>query len=121
MTYGEAWLKGWQHIFDYKGVATRFEFWSFISGSAAICLLPLLCWWLATTMNRDYGVFIFYALPLSGLLALIFAVPAMALGFRRMHDIGYPGWWFAIGVLLPYVGIILFVLCCLPSKPEKIH
>ncbi|MCU7267865.1 hypothetical protein PS047_19065 [Escherichia albertii] len=37
MTYGEAYLAGWKNIFNYEGVATRFEFWSFMSGSVAIC------------------------------------------------------------------------------------
>ncbi|EQB7361177.1 DUF805 domain-containing protein [Escherichia albertii] len=91
MTYGEAYLAGWKNIFNYEGVATRFEFWSFMSGSVAICLLPLLCWWFATTIDRDYGVFLFYALPVSFLLTLIFAVPAIALIVRRMHDIGHSG------------------------------
>ena len=119
MTYGEAYLEGWKNIFNYEGVSNRFEFWSFMIGSGVICLLPLLCWWLAVTINYDYGVFIFFALPTSFILTLIFAVPGMALGFRRMHDIGRPGWWFAIGVLIHYAGVILFILCCLPSKPQE--
>lgn len=119
MTYGEAYLEGWKNIFNYEGVSNRLEFWSFISGSAVICLLPLICWWLATTINNDYGAFIFFALPASFILTLIFTVPGMALGFRRMQDIGCPGWWFAIGVLIPYGGIILLILCCLPSKSQK--
>ncbi len=102
MTYGDAYLAGWKNIFNYNGVATRFEFWSFIIGSAIICLLPLLSWLFAITIDDDYGAFIFFALPTSFILTLIFAVPGMALGFRRMHDIGRSGWWFSIGVLIPY-------------------
>ncbi|KDU03984.1 hypothetical protein AB46_2134 [Escherichia coli 3-267-03_S1_C2] len=119
MTYGDAYLAGWKNIFNYNGVATRFEFWSFIIGSAIICLLPLLSWLFAITIDDDYGAFIFFALPTSFILTLIFAVPGMALGFRRMHDIGRSGWWFAIGVLIPYAGVILFILCCLPPKPQE--
>ncbi|ENM8326676.1 DUF805 domain-containing protein [Escherichia coli] len=119
MTYGDAYLAGWKNIFNYNGVATRFEFWSFIIGSAISCLLPLLSWLFAITIDDDYGAFIFFALPTSFILTLIFAVPGMALGFRRMHDIGRSGWWFSIGVLIPYAGVILFILCCLPSKPQE--
>ncbi|ENH4968861.1 DUF805 domain-containing protein, partial [Escherichia coli] len=50
MTYGEAYLEGWKNIFNYEGVSNRFEFWSFMIGSGVICLLPLLCWWLAVTI-----------------------------------------------------------------------
>ncbi|WP_103635224.1 DUF805 domain-containing protein, partial [Escherichia coli] len=85
MTYGDAYLAGWKNIFNYNGVATRFEFWSFIIGSAIICLLPLLSWLFAITIDDDYGAFIFFALPTSFILTLIFAVPGMALGFRSSH------------------------------------
>ena len=60
MTYGDAYLAGWKNIFNYNGVATRFEFWSFIIGSAIICLLPLLSWLFAITIDDDYGAFIFF-------------------------------------------------------------
>ena len=118
MTYGEAYLEGWKNIFNYEGVSNRFEFWSFMIGSGVICLLPLLCWWLAVTINNDYGVFIFFALPASFILTLIIAIPAIALAVRRMHDIGYSGWWVTIVVLIPVTGVILLILCCLPSKSQ---
>ncbi|MDF9347978.1 DUF805 domain-containing protein [Escherichia coli] len=47
-----------------------------------------------------------------------FAVPAIALAVRRMHDIGYSGWWVTIVVLIPVTGVILLILCCLPSKSQ---
>ena len=118
MTYGDAYLAGWKNIFNYNGVATRFEFWSFIIGSAIICLLPLLSWLFAITIDDDYGAFIFFALPTSFILTLIFAIPAIALAVRRMHDIGYSGWWVTIVVLIPVTGVILLILCCLPSKSQ---
>ncbi|ENY6515546.1 DUF805 domain-containing protein [Escherichia coli] len=49
---------------------------------------------------------------------MIFAVPAIALAVRRMHDIGYSGWWVTIVVLIPVTGVILLILCCLPSKSQ---
>ena len=54
----------------------------------------------------------------SFILTLIFAVPAIALAVRRMHDIGYSGWWVTIVVLIPVTGVILLILCCLPSKSQ---
>lgn len=99
MTYGEAYLEGWKNIFNYEGVSNRFEFWSFMIGSGVICLLPLLCWWLAVTINNDYGVFIFCAARVI-YFNVDFAVPAIALAVRRMHDIGYSGWWVTIVVLI---------------------
>ncbi|WP_244555736.1 DUF805 domain-containing protein [Escherichia coli] len=62
---------------------------------------------LSVTINNDYCVFICCALPASFILTLIFAVPAIALAVRRMHDIGYSGWWVTIVVLIPVTGVIL--------------
>lgn len=49
----------------------------------------------------------------SGYLSLVYGlaigVPALALIFRRLHDIGKSGWWLFI-ILVPIVGPILFII-----------
>ena len=44
---------------------------------------------------------------------LVLLVPSIGLGVRRLHDINFSGWWFAISII-PYVGglalVFLFVL-----------
>lgn len=117
MTYGEAYLEGWKNIFNYEGVSNRFEFWSFMIGSGVICLLPLLCWWLAVTINNDYGVFIFCAARV-----IYFNVDFCRTGdgASRQKDARYRifRWWVTIVVLIPVTGVILLILCCLPSKSQ---
>ena len=46
------------------------------------------------------------------IVSLTLTIPSLAIGIRRLHDIGKSGWWFLI-VLLPLVGIfwLLFLLC----------
>ncbi len=63
---------------DFSGRASRSEFWWFLLayfiGALVVSLFPLL--------------------PL--IYALGMFLPLLAVGFRRMHDTGHPGWYFLI-------------------------
>ena len=48
---------------------------------------------------------------------LLMALPLLAVGCRRMHDIGRSGIWFVLGVIIPWFAIISLALCCLRSAP----
>jgi len=51
------------------------------------------------------------------ILALGLLIPSLAVGVRRLHDIGKSGWWLLIG-LIPLVGaIVLLVFACQDSQP----
>ena len=53
---------------------------------------------------------------LQGLFALANIIPGIAVGIRRMHDIGKSGWWILIN-LVPIIGGIWFIiLAATPSK-----
>ena len=113
MTNGQAYFNGWKKGLDFSGVASRQEFWSFLIINLLILALPLATWFLAMQHNSQYGVFIFFAAPLSGLLSLPMIVPLLAVGCRRMHDIGRSGWWFALCLIIPWFLIVALWLCCL--------
>ena len=113
MTYGQAYLNGWKKGFNFSGVASRQEFWSFFITKLLILALPLAAWFLAMQHNYQYGVFIFYALPLSAILLLPMIIPLLAVGCRRMHDIGRSGWWFALCLIIPWFLLVALWLCCL--------
>lgn len=113
MTYGQAYLLGWKKGFNFSGMASRLEFWSFFLINLAIVALPLAVWLLAMQYDYQFGVFIFFALPFSVILMLIMIVPVLAVGCRRMHDIGRSGWWFALCLFIPWFLIVALWLCCL--------
>lgn len=115
MTYGQAYLKGWKKGLDFSGTASRLEFWSFFLINEAIAALPLVVWILATLYDYQFGVFIFFSLPLSLLLQLLIVIPLLAVGCRRMHDIGHSGWWFVLSILIPWFWVVALWLCCLKS------
>ncbi|WP_425091225.1 DUF805 domain-containing protein [Tropicimonas sp. S265A] len=55
--------------------------------------------------------------PLSFLASLALILPNVAVGARRLHDIGRSGWWLLLG-LIPLVGfLVLLYFFTRPSDP----
>jgi uncharacterized membrane protein YhaH (DUF805 family) len=56
---------------------------------------------------------------LGGVYTLAMLVPSIAVGVRRLHDSGRPGWWLLVAVV-PLLGLIaLFVLMVQDSEPGE--
>lgn len=58
---------------------------------------------------------------LAGFLIFVWAIavllPSIAVTVRRLHDAGYSGWIYLLG-LVPYVGgLVLFIFALLSSQP----
>ena len=79
---------------DFKGKATRSEYWYFIlfyvMVSIALALIDLL------VLNPMLGMTAQEASQ-GGILQVLFAlalfVPSIAIAIRRFHDINMSGWW----------------------------
>jgi uncharacterized membrane protein YhaH (DUF805 family) len=104
---------------DFSGRARRKEYWMFILfymifGTVAMILDKML----GTTFRTTFS---FSGQPLGyGWIYLIYILatilPALAVGVRRLHDIGKSGWNYLLG-LIPLVGaIILLVWACKESQ-----
>ena len=104
----------------FSGRASRAEFWWWI---LAIFLLSLL--------TRLIDAFVFAPMlgfgagdenpgqPLSALVSLAILLPAIAVGARRLHDIGRSGWWLFLS-LIPVLGtVILIYFYIQPSDDEN--
>ena len=103
----------------FKGRARRKEFWMFtlfyIIFSIALAILDEL---LGTTVSLDRQD-IFTLGWFETIYYLATFVPALAVSFRRLHDIGKSGWWNLL-VFIPLVGwIILIVWCCRDSQAAE--
>ena len=77
---------------NFNGRARRKEFWMFY-------LIYVIISIVASIIDAIIGMQI-----VSGLLSLALLVPTIAVGIRRMHDIGKSGWF----ILIPIYNIILW-------------
>jgi len=94
----------------FEGRASRSEYWYFFLFSG---LLQLVFIGLAFVMP--------ILAPAVNILIIIYAfavmLPSLAVGVRRLHDIGKSGWWYLI-ILIPIIGaIVLFIFAVLDSVP----
>jgi uncharacterized membrane protein YhaH (DUF805 family) len=86
---------------DFNGIAVRSEFWWFV----------LFVFLVSLGLN-------FVSETIAGLWGLAMLLPELAVGARRLHDIGKSGWWQLL-LLIPILGlVILIVLWVLPGKDE---
>lgn len=90
---------------DFKGRATRPQYWYFV-----------LCYFIISIPFAIVDSVLFQRQVLTLILSLALIVPSIAIGVRRLHDLGKPGWWFLIA-LIPLAGpIALIVLYCMKGE-----
>lgn len=99
-------LKVLRQYADFAGRARRMEYWMFTLVNIIITLVLVLL---------DYGLGTGF---LNTIYSLAVFVPSIAVGARRLHDIGRSGWWQLL-YLIPLIGaIILIVWFATDGKPE---
>ena len=87
----------------FTGRAQRSEYWYFILFSMIVSIiLTILDVIFGTLSPTGTGLF-------SGIYSLAVFIPALAVGARRLHDIGKSGWWQLIAII-PLIGIILLIV-----------
>ena len=107
---------------NFSGRARRKEYWMF---SLVYVIILTGC----TVLDNVLGtVFMMDAGPLGEIsmgygwvytiCALVHLIPGLALGVRRLHDLGKSGWFYLI-ILFPIIGsFVLLVFFCLKGKKE---
>ena len=86
---------------EFTGRARRKEYWFFI-------LFYILIAIGLSFIDKALGLGYESTGLLSGLFGLAMFLPALAVGVRRMHDIGRSGWWVLIS-LVPFVGWLIYL------------
>lgn len=98
----------------FKGKATRSEYWWF-------SLFFIVLGWLAimadaaNTLQHGESEFWLFDHLNETIVTIVFSIPSIAVGARRLHDIGKSGWWQLL--IITFIGIPLLVYWfCKPSK-----
>lgn len=100
-----------KHYADFKGKATRKQYWLYILFYLVI-VIAMSC--ADRLLEIDFQVYeesLGYGW-LFTLVSLVLWIPSLAIIIRRLHDIGKSGWWILVA-LIPIAGIfwLLFLLC----------
>ncbi|MFJ5253896.1 DUF805 domain-containing protein [Pseudomonas koreensis] len=91
ITTGNPYVEALKNYAEFKGRATRREYWMFVLINLGICILMGVL----DAMLNTKGV-------LYNLYNLAMFLPSIAVGARRMHDTDRSGWW----LLLPIVNLV---------------
>jgi uncharacterized membrane protein YhaH (DUF805 family) len=100
---GPDWLaRGFRGTFDYRGRATRGEFWK---------------WWLFWQCSTLAALFVGSAIStapdaaagLVGIVWILLAIPSIAVAVRRLHDLDQSG-WFLLMAPVPILNLALLVM-----------
>lgn len=97
------------HYVDFKGRATRKQFWLFT-------LFMFLIVFLLGMILGIAGVGRSATNMINLIIQIAVFLPSLAIAARRLRDGGFSPWLLLIG-LIPFIGLlVLIVLYCLPSK-----
>ena len=100
MNFGQSITSCFSQYATFSGRASRSEFWWFF-------LFQILVSVAAGMVSEK----------LSGLVSLGLLLPALAVGTRRLHDIGRSGWWQLL--LITVIGLLVLVFFwAQPAKGE---
>lgn len=94
----EAVKTGFEQFSNFSGRATRYEYWWFL-------LFLLIVMSVATIIHEKVGM----------IVDVLFLVPLVAAGNRRLNDAGESPWW-QLFLLAPFGFIVVFILMARPSK-----
>lgn len=103
-------IDAWKNYVNFEGRARRKAFWMFVLFNFIATII---------TSTIDSIVFGQNAYVLTSLYNLAIFLPSIAIGIRRLHDIGKTGWWLLIS-FIPCIGtIVLLVFACTDSQPGE--
>jgi serine/threonine protein kinase len=112
-SFKDAVISGYKNTFDYKGRATRAEYWWWVLFNSASLFLAIVLEEVLGIAPNETDVGVLYYLVL-----LINIFPMFSLWIRRLHDVNRSGWWTLI--LFTYIGVLLlFYWAVKPTQTAK--
>ena len=94
----------------FSGRARRKEYWYFVLFNIIISIVLLVIDGIAGTIDAETGIGL-----LDSIYTLAIFIPSIAVGVRRLHDIGRTGWWLLI-LLIPLIGFIVIIIFLLQDS-----
>ncbi len=101
-------IDAWKNYVNFQGRARRQAYWMFVLFNIIVAVI-------LSIIDNVIGT----GGLLGGIYSLAVLLPGIALGVRRLHDIGKSGWWLLIA-LVPLIGaIVLLIFAVMDSQPGE--
>ncbi len=100
---------------DFSGRARRSEYWWFVVFDLIVSIVASIIDAIIGTRSGSFGL-------IEGLAALALLLPGLAVGARRLHDVGKTGWLQLLGII-PVIGalILIFGFFIRDSEPDNAY
>lgn len=121
MSFGQAITSGFKNYANFKGRASRSQFWWFylfiILVAIALAVVDQTLGFTVGAQVIDLGDGNVFETPGTGVLGILWGLavflPFLGLAVRRLHDTNRTGWWVLWGFLLTFVcfvGVIILIV-----------
>lgn len=108
----------WANIFDYKGKASKREYWFPVLFSAILGSVAFLMFYLSDVLFTWDSLCWYTGMILTAYLCLS-VVPFIALTVRRLHDTGRKGWWTFL-LLVIGIGTLCIMMMCAGNSGSSV-
>ena len=109
----ESYKAFWKSSFDFKGRTRRADFWLAIFANTIALFAFVVAGLLFVMLVGDFATVAPFAIVVAYFIVTI--VPSISIQVRRLRDAGFSP-WFLLLTLVPYVGLVLFIMYLQPSK-----
>jgi uncharacterized membrane protein YhaH (DUF805 family) len=103
--FGEAIKNGFQNYANFRGVASRSEFWYWTLFTVMVSIGTSI---VDSAIGLALGMANFTVLNTLAALALL--LPGIAVAVRRFHDAGFSAWWYSIPQVATLLVLIWFMV-----------
>lgn len=98
---------------DFNGRARRSEYWWWVLFTVIVSIIASIIDAIIGTRSGSFGL-------IEGIATLAFLLPSLAVGARRLHDVGMTGWLQLIAII-PIIGalVLIFGFYIRDSQPDN--
>jgi len=93
---------------NFDGRARRAEYWNYALANFLLMLVPYVLFMIFGAVSGSSSIALI-GLFIYAIIALGTFIPSLAVGVRRLHDLGKSGWYYFIA-LIPFVGGIILLV-----------
>ena len=105
MQFGDAIKNGFQNYANFRGVASRSEFWYWTLFTVLVSLGTSI---VDSAIGLALDMQAFTLVNTLGSLALL--LPGLAVSVRRFHDAGFSAWWYSIPQVATLIVLMWFMI-----------